>query len=413
MVYLCMIMDILKDINIEDYDYDLPENRIAQYPVEERDNSKLLLYNKGRIGMDKFRNIPEYLPAESLLVFNNTKVIRARLLFQKETGAIIEVLCLEPLIPVDYEKSFGSFSPVEWKCMVGNLKKWKKGILSSGFRYNGRECRLSVEKVSPETGGAWRIRFKWDHCGITFGEVIETTGHIPLPPYVNREDEEMDYLRYQTVYSSVKGSVAAPTAGLHFTEDVLNKIISKGTRSAEVTLHVGAGTFQPVKTKDIRKHEMHREYYVVTKKTIELLLHHRYKIMAVGTTSVRTLESLYWLGVKLKLNPDACKNGFFTGQWEPYEPERNVTPDESLGILLDQMKKEGTDHFEASTSIMIVPGYKFRVISGMITNFHQPKSSLLLLISAWVGRDWKKIYSYALENGFRFLSYGDSSLLLR
>ncbi|MCU0472454.1 MAG: S-adenosylmethionine:tRNA ribosyltransferase-isomerase [Bacteroidales bacterium] len=405
--------DLSRDINIEDYDYELPEDRIAQYPVMVRDNSQLLLYNKGNISRDKFKNITKYLPAESLLVFNNTKVIRARLIFKKDTGANIEVFCLEPFKTADYQKSFSSIAPVEWKCMIGNLKKWKNGILTSGFQYRGREYILSAERLNPETGGAWRIRFRWEPDNITFGVVIENIGHIPLPPYVKREDEEQDYLRYQTVYSKINGSVAAPTAGLHFTEDVLDRISNNGIKSADVTLHVGAGTFQPVKTKDISKHEMHSEYYIVTKKTVELLLQHQDKIIAVGTTSVRTLESLYWLGVKIKNNPDSDKNGLFTGQWEPYEPEKEVTLTESLGILLDLMGEKRAGYLEASTKIMIIPGYKFRVISGMITNFHQPKSTLLLLISAWVGRDWQNIYNYALGNGFRFLSYGDCSLLVR
>ena len=405
--------EILRNINIEDYNYDLPDERIAQYPVEVRDNSQLLLYNKGKISKDKFKNIHEYLPAESVLVFNNTQVIRARLLFQKESGAHIEVFCLEPLEPVEYEKSFSAVAPVEWKCIVGNLKKWKCGILTSEFQSGGKEYKLLVEKVKPESGDSWRIKFLWDPCDISFGEVIEATGHIPLPPYVNRQDEEQDYVRYQTVYSRIKGSVAAPTAGLHFTEDVLEQINKKGIKSANVTLHVGAGTFQPVKTNDISKHEMHSEFYIVSKESVELLLHNQNKIIAVGTTSVRTLESLYWLGVKIKQNPGSDEDGLFTGQWEPYESEKNITLQDSLGVILNLMRIKKTDFIEASTKIMIIPGYKFRVINGMITNFHQPKSTLLLLISAWIGRDWQEVYRYALRNDFSFLSYGDSSLLLK
>jgi S-adenosylmethionine:tRNA ribosyltransferase-isomerase len=405
--------DFAKDINIEDYDYELPEARIAQYPVEVRDDSQLLLYNKGTVSSDKFKNIADYLPSDSLLVFNNTKVIRARLLFQKDTGAKIEVFCLEPLEPAEYEKSFSSFGPVDWNCMIGNLKKWKHEILITGFKVKGKEYKLTAKKIKAEAGGVWRIKFDWTPSDLCFGEVIETMGHIPLPPYVNREDEEQDYLRYQTVYSKIKGSVAAPTAGLHFTEAVLNNLKSKRILSAEVTLHIGAGTFQPVKTNNISNHEMHCEHYKVEKKTIEILLRHQNRILAVGTTSVRTLESLYWLGVKMRENPDSVESDLFTGQWEPYESEKEVSTEESFNKLLDIMRIRGTNFLYASTKIMIIPGYKFRVISGMITNFHQPKSTLLLLISAWVGGEWKNIYSYALRNGFRFLSYGDSSLLIR
>jgi S-adenosylmethionine:tRNA ribosyltransferase-isomerase len=402
----------IRKINIDDYDYGLPEHRIAQYPVKKRENSKLLLYNKGIISEDIFSNIPEYLPDDALMIFNNTRVIRARILFRKESGANIEVFCLEPEAPADYEQSFGSKKPVEWKCIIGNLKKWKRGCLVSDFLFKGRYYNLTAEKVNPE-GEAWRIRFSWNSEDISFGEVIESVGHIPLPPYVKREDEKEDNIRYQTVYSRIKGSVAAPTAGLHFTKEVLDDIKSKEIKSVEITLHVGAGTFQPVKTNDISEHEMHCEHFFVSKEVIENILANEGKIIAVGTTSVRTLETLFWMGVKTILNPSVSDNEFITEQWEPYLKNVKISFRESFGALLSLMKKKKIIFLHGATKIIIIPGYRFRVIDGMLTNFHQPKSTLLLLVSAWVGPDWKKIYNFALENRFRFLSFGDSSLLLK
>jgi S-adenosylmethionine:tRNA ribosyltransferase-isomerase len=401
----------MRDIDINEYEYDLPDDRIAQYPVNERDKSQLLIYKNDEISKDIFCNIDEHIPHESLLVFNNTRVIRARILFQKQTGAAIEVLCLEPLSPFDYAKSFGSKKPVEWKCIIGNLKKWKKGILKTIFKYNSIEYNLYAEKLNPE-GDARRIKFSWNCKEAAFGEVIEATGHIPLPPYIGRNDDAEDIERYQTVYSSVKGSVAAPTAGLHFTGDVLGKIKSKGIKSVELTLHVGAGTFQPVKSNNVYEHKMHCEHFSVDTKTIELILETNGKIIPVGTTSVRTLESLYWLGVKIAQNPSESPGHLSLGQWEPYELTPNISAADSLKTLLNFLKIRNLRRLRASTSIMIVPGYNFRLTNGMITNFHQPRSTLLLLISAWTGNRWKEIYAFALENGFRFLSYGDSSLLL-
>jgi S-adenosylmethionine:tRNA ribosyltransferase-isomerase len=402
----------MRDIDLNDYDYDLPSDRIAQYPVNERDSSQLLISRNDKISKDIFRNIVDYLPSDSLLVFNNTHVIRARILFRKNTGAVIEILCLEPLIPHEYVLSFDSKEPVEWKCIVGNLKKWKAGIIMTSFSYDGQRYNLSAEKLQAY-GEAWRIRFKWNSPEISFGEVIEATGHIPLPPYIDREDEADDINRYQTIYSSVKGSVAAPTAGLHFTNRVLEKLGEKGIESAKVTLHVGAGTFQPIKSADIYSHEMHCEHFFTTAETIGLLIKYHGKIIPVGTTSVRTLESLYWLGVKLMCNPDNCSHGLSLGQWEAYEIKTKISVKESMEALLNFLKVHKLSGIQASTSIMIIPGYDFRMIDGMITNFHQPRSTLLLLISAWSGNNWKKIYRFALENNFRFLSYGDCSLLLR
>lgn len=400
------------DINLDDYDYDLPEDRIAQYPVKERDMSQLLVYKEKKISKDIFRNVENYIPSDSLLVFNNTKVIRARILFRKTTGAAIEILCLEPLLPFEYELSFGSKEPVEWKCIIGNLKKWKSGNLTTTVIYKDQQYNLTAERICSE-GEAWRIRFSWNSSLISFGELIEATGHIPLPPYIKREDEALDINRYQTVYSSINGSVAAPTAGLHFTNHVFEKFKKKGIRSVEVTLHVGAGTFQPIKAKNISDHEMHCEHFYITLKTIEMLLENQGKIIAVGTTSVRTLESLYWLGVKVIIRTSADTNELTLGQWESYDMVSNITLRESLEALLKSIKDSSYSIIRASTSIMIIPGYKFRVINGMITNFHQPHSTLLLLVSAWIGESWKQVYRYALDNNFRFLSYGDSSLLLK
>jgi S-adenosylmethionine:tRNA ribosyltransferase-isomerase len=346
-----------------------------------------------------------------LLVFNNTRVIRARLLFQKQSGANIEVFCLEPLSPAVYESSFSSKSPVEWKCIIGNLKKWKTGVLTLRFTDKYKEYDLNAEKVSSD-GEAWRIRFCWNNDGLTFGEVIQASGHIPLPPYINREDSNEDSERYQTVYSVVKGSVAAPTAGLHFTEYVLGRLSEKGIRRTDITLHVGAGTFKPVKTRQISDHEMHVEHFFVTIDTIYELIKNHGRIIAVGTTSVRALESLYWLGVKIKSKSQNRLILNTINQWEPYENDYNIQVKDSMAALADYMVKGKLTVLDASTSIMIIPGYKFRMISGMITNFHQPCSTLLLLIAAWTGNSWLDIYKYALENGYRFLSYGDSSLLL-
>jgi S-adenosylmethionine:tRNA ribosyltransferase-isomerase len=402
----------IRDIDINDYDYELPSDRIAQYPVEERDMSKLLIYKDDKIAKDIFRNIVEYLPSDSLLVFNNTRVIRARILFKKETGASIEIMCLDPLDPSDYSLSLGSKEPVEWKCIVGNLKKWKRGLLTAPFKYNGRQYYLSAERLQSGEE-VCRIRFSWNCCEISFGEVLEKTGHIPLPPYINRADEAEDIERYQTVYSSIRGSVAAPTAGLHFTDYVFEKIKARGIKTVELTLHVGAGTFQPVKANNIYEHEMHCEYFSIDPKTIDLIFENQGRVIPIGTTSVRTLESLYWLGVKVIQNPSDSFPNLSLGQWEAYELVKTVSVKESFRALINYINERNLTSLQASTSIMIVPGYEFRITNGMVTNFHQPRSTLLLLISAWTGKRWKDIYTFAFENGFRFLSYGDSSLLLK
>jgi S-adenosylmethionine:tRNA ribosyltransferase-isomerase len=402
----------MREIDINDYDYDLPADHIAQYPVEERDKSQILIFKDRKIGKDIFRNIDKYLPPDSLLVFNNTRVIRARILFRKVSGAIVEIFCLEPLSPKEYSLSFSSKEPVEWKCIVGNLKKWKTGTLETTFKYRGKSYKLNAEKIQ-SFGETLSIKFNWNTDEICFGEVLELTGHIPLPPYINREDEAEDAERYQTVYSSVKGSVAAPTAGLHFTDYVLEKIRKRGVKTVELTLHVGAGTFQPVKARNIYEHEMHCEHFIVNKGAIRQILEHKGKVIAVGTTSVRTLETLYWLGAKLTQKQSFDFSGFSLGQWDAYEMTPGISVEKSLEATLSFMHKMKINYFEASTSIMIVPGYEFRLTNGIITNFHQPRSTLLLLVSAFTGNKWKDIYTFAFENEFRFLSYGDSSLLMK
>ena len=402
----------MRDININDYDYELPADRIAQYPVKERDKSRLLIFKDGNIGEDTFSNIDEYLPSDSLLVFNNTRVIRARIFFHKVTGAIIEILCLEPITPSDYALSFVSKEPVEWKCMIGNLKKWKSGILMTTLKYKSKQYNLCAEKLQQE-GDAWRVKFSWNCAEVAFGEVIESAGHIPLPPYIDREDEIEDNERYQTIYSRINGSVAAPTAGLHFTDNVLCKIKGRGIKTAQLTLHVGAGTFQPVKKNNIYMHEMHCEHFSIDRGTIQLIVENLGKIIPVGTTSVRTLESLYWLGVKLMQNPSGKNPVLSLGQWESSGLKTNISAKDSLEFILSFMEHWNSEYLQARTSIMIIPGYEFRITNGMVTNFHQPRSTLLLLVSAWTEDRWKDIYFFALQNGFRFLSYGDSSLLLR
>jgi S-adenosylmethionine:tRNA ribosyltransferase-isomerase len=400
------------EINIEDYNYDLPTEKIAQYPLRERDESKLLLYKNKRISGDIFKNIDQYLPHGTLLVFNDSRVIRARLLFNKESGSKIEIFCLEPLSPGDYAASFSSKDSVEWKCLVGNVKKWKSGIIRTTFTRDKKRYSLNAEKLDQD-GDTWRIRFSWDSAELSFGEVIEATGHIPLPPYLNRPDDETDSERYQTIYSRIKGSVAAPTAGLHFTKEVLNKLHHKDIQTAQVTLHVGAGTFQPVKSDIIMEHQMHQEHFWVPATAIECIIKNFSSVIAVGTTSVRTIESLYWIGLKLIRNPNTDPEDIWLGQWEPYSMTDTLDPVLVLESILLWMQRNGLTYLHAPTRIFILPGYHFKIISGMITNFHQPKSTLLLLISAWVGSDWKSIYKYAIENNFRFLSYGDSSLLFR
>lgn len=401
-----------KEIRIEDYDYPLPDERIAKYPLARRDESKLLLYKEGHVGESLFKRIADYLPAGALMVFNNTRVIQARLLFHKETGARVEVFCLEPAEPRDYAQIFQTTRRCRWNCLVGNLKKWKTGALTRDLLINDRLLTLRAEKLESK-GDSHLIEFTWDDERVTFAELLDAAGILPIPPYLHRETEQSDLSTYQTVYSKIKGSVAAPTAGLHFTPEVLADIDAHGIGREEVTLHVGAGTFKPVKSETIAGHEMHTEFISVGRSSIERLRANLGKIIAVGTTSVRTLESLYYIGVLIADNPDATSEELVVGQWMPYDEANNRLPvSEALGNILDYLDRRGADRLVTATRIIIAPGYEFKLVKGIVTNFHQPRSTLLLLISAFVKGDWRRIYDYALGHDFRFLSYGDSSLLL-
>ncbi len=401
-----------QQIRIEEYDYPLPDERIAKFPLAKRDESKLLLYKDGQVSESVFKQITDFLPAGSLLVYNNTRVIQARLLFQKVTGARIEVFCLEPAEPHDYALIFQQTERCSWICLVGNLKKWKDGLLTKKVTIQGEEVILSAEKKESH-GDSHRIEFTWNNPKYTFADLLDAAGVLPIPPYLHRETEKSDLVTYQTVYSKIKGSVAAPTAGLHFTPEVLADVDAHGIGREEVTLHVGAGTFKPVKSETIEGHEMHTEFISVRRSSIERIQKNLGKIIAVGTTSVRTLESLYYIGVKLASHPDATSEELVVNQWLPYEAENNRIPvAEALQHILDYLDRHQADKLVTATQIIIAPGYEFKVVRGIITNFHQPKSTLLLLISAFVKGNWRTIYDYALSHDFRFLSYGDSSLLL-
>lgn len=439
-----------KDIHIRDYNYPLPDERIAKFPLSQRDQSKLLIYDRGNISERHFVDLPDLLPEGSLLVMNNTRVIQARLYFYKETGARVEILVLEPHMPKDYQVNFSTRGEVTWQCMVGGLKKWKQGSLKAEVEIQGEKIEVRAEKrthptpplkggskpilqesplpLREGTGVGLYVTFTWDGP-YTWSEILEAMGELPIPPYLNRKAEESDKRTYQTVYSKIEGSVAAPTAGLHFTPQVLEAIDKKGIEREELTLHVGAGTFRPVKSEDIGGHDMHTEHIAVKRQTIETLIRHNGRAIAVGTTSVRTLESLYWLGRKLQ-KTFPCKEGgghqqtsqqleLHVSQWEPYEEELStpLPTREGPGVspllaLLSYMDANDLDVLHASTQIIIVPGYRYRIVERMITNFHQPQSTLLLLVSAFIGDDWHRVYDYALSHDFRFLSYGDSSILI-
>lgn len=403
-------MTMIPSIHIEDYNYNLPDERIAKYPLAERDASKLLRYEDGKVDEYVFRNIPELLPEGALMVFNDTKVVPARLHFQRETGAHIEIFCLEPIDPPEYNTAFASTERCRWKCVIGNAKRWKNDSLTlynpdSDEIVAAMGLKADLVERSGETG---IVEFSW-RDGNPFSRVLELCGTVPIPPYLNRATESIDTERYQTLYARIRGSVAAPTAGLHFTQRVLDGISAKGIDRENVCLHVGAGTFLPVKSSDVADHPMHREPFVVSLDLLKRIRDNKSKLIAVGTTSVRTLESLYYVGVNCieKGKPEDV------GQWVPYERDYEYSVRESLGAIISYLEKNGLEELKVGTRIIIVPGFRFRLVDILVTNFHQPESTLILLISAFVGGDWKTIYDYALSNGFRFLSYGDSSLLFR
>ncbi|MDR1879802.1 MAG: S-adenosylmethionine:tRNA ribosyltransferase-isomerase [Tannerellaceae bacterium] len=403
----------VQHIRIDDYSYTLPDGRIAKFPLPRRDDSRLLLYRGGETGETTFKNLPDYLPDGALLVFNNTRVIQARLLFRKETGARIELFCLEPAFPCDYALILQQTSRCRWYCMVGNAKRWKEGTLSLTVAIDGFPIQLNAERKET-AGDTSLVEFTWDNPSYTFADLLDAAGQLPIPPYLHRETEESDLKTYQTVYSKIKGSVAAPTAGLHFTPELLSCLDAKGFGREELTLHVGAGTFKPVKSDTIAGHDMHTEFISVTRASIERIKANLGRIIAVGTTSVRTLESLYYTGLILSANPDASPADLIVGQWMPYDAPAapDLSAAKALDYVLDYLDRRGTNTLVTATRIMIAPGYRFHIVRGMLTNFHQPKSTLLLLIAAFAGEDWRKIYDYALTHDFRFLSYGDSSLLL-
>ena len=430
----------MEEILIEDYNYPLPDERIAKYPLAKRDQSKLLIYRDGKVSEDTFCHVGEYLTSDSLLIYNNTRVIQARLEFHKKVvqevrsfgvtseplnsevaqGARIEIFCLEPLEPHDYQLSLGSTEGCTWKCMIGNAKKWKSGALSLPVQLPSGETIILFAEKGEQTGNTFAVHFSWNlsaqQSAISFAEILDAVGELPIPPYLNRKTEESDKTTYQTVYSRIKGSVAAPTAGLHFTDKVLDDLRGRGVKTAEVTLHVGAGTFQPVKVADANQHTMHTEIIAVPKDTIQTIIDNLGHVVAVGTTSMRTLESLYFIGTQLYTlhsTPYAQDHILTVAQFEPYEKKYTLSTKEALQAIVDYLNNTGQDMLHAETQIMIKPGYVFRVVNQLITNFHQPKSTLLLLVSAFVGGDWKHIYDYALANDFRFLSYGDSSILFR
>ena len=403
-----------RTLSIKDFTYSLPDERIAKYPLAERDASKLLIYRKENITEDIYRNIDDHIPSNSLLVFNDTKVVEARLLFQKPTGGVIEIFCLEPHEQYrDITTAMLQHEKVLWHCLIGGASKWKHGqILMKKIFYNSKELILEAKYIGKEID-SFIVELLWNDSSLSFAEVLHLFGAIPLPPYIKREAEASDAERYQTVYAHYEGSVAAPTAGLHFTERVLKSLEENDIQKDFVTLHVGAGTFKPVKTEIMQDHEMHAEYFTLSKSTIQNIIAHLDKnIVAVGTTSLRTLESLYWLGVKK--STDDGRRTTEISQWEIYDRnEKSISAKDSLNKLIKWMNEKQIDHLTAKTQIIIAPGYQFRIVNGLITNFHQPQSTLLLLVAAFIGVDWRRIYDHALKNNFRFLSYGDGSLLWR
>jgi len=403
------MLDDLKNIRIEDYDYPLPDERIAKFPLPQRDHSKLLCLKGSELSEHHFYDLPSLLPSDTMLVFNDTKVIHARLFFRKETGAVVEVFCLEPH-GMAVSQAFEQCERCTWTCLIGNNKKWKEGPLTINFRHSDTDIQLNATRREA-VGNAWIVDFEWNG-GLSFAEVIEAAGVIPLPPYLHREAEASDAERYQTVYARYEGSVAAPTAGLHFTPDVFKCVKERGISTEYITLHVGAGTFKPVNTDTIGEHEMHVEPVHITADNLRHIISHSgHPLVAVGTTSVRTLESLYWFGAQLAYNSNLTK--MHINQWDPYTIDpKGMSCADAYELILDWMERHNTDHLDGETQLMIAPGYIYRVVNGIVTNFHQPKSTLLLLVSALIGERWHECYRYALEHGFRFLSYGDSCLFI-
>lgn len=403
-----------RHIHIKDFSYNLPDERIAKHPLEKRDEAKLLLYNQEGIREDVFHNLTNYLQPGQLIVFNNTKVIYARLHFRKATGALIEVFCLEPHTPSDYQVNFSTTRRVTWTCLIGNMKKWKEGRLEQEIKVGDKLLTLTAERGGV-SGTGFEVTFDWNDDTVAFSEILDAIGELPIPPYLNRDTEQRDLEEYQTVYSKIKGSVAAPTAGLHFTDELLSQLDAHGIERDEITLHVGAGTFKPVKSEEIEGHTMHSEWIAVARTSIEKLIAHGGQCIAVGTTSVRTLESLYYIGVILQQNPNATEEELRVPQWMPYEYAAQtvepITTLQALQNILDYLERNNLPTLHTSTQIMIAPSYEYHVVRTMITNFHQPQSTLLLLVSAFVKGDWRRIYNYALEHDFRFLSYGDGCLL--
>ena len=407
------LIDDIRALRIADYDYPLPDERIAKHPLAQREQCKLLYYKGGNIEERKFWEVPELLPEHSTLIYNNTRVINARLRFRKETGSTIEIFCLEPVLPRDYEQIFQTTGHCVWQCLVGNSKRWKQGPLTQQVTIDGNEVTLAATR-GEQRGNAWEIAFDWDGNGqCTFADVLDAIGEIPIPPYLNRGTEESDSTDYQTVYSHIDGSVAAPTAGLHFTDEVLAECDHRGITRREITLHVGAGTFQPVKSEHIGDHPMHYEFISVPRDVIVDIINAPGPVIAVGTTSVRTLESLYYIGQILEDNPDADEEALTVTQWMPYTTPCQISTKKALQNIVDYLDRHHTDTYMGSTQLMIAPGFQYRIVNGMITNFHQPQSTLLLLVAAFVGQDkWRGMYDYAMAHDFRFLSYGDAQLLL-
>lgn len=406
-------IDQIKELRIGDFSYNLPDERIAKHPLRQREQCKLLCWHDGHIEDHRFSDVPRLLPSGAMLIYNNTRVINARLRFRKDTGSLIEIFCLEPAEPADYQLIFQTTGHCSWNCLVGNSKRWKQGELSLSVDVGDKTVTLRATRGG-RCGNSWVIHFDWDGGDVTFATLLDAVGEIPIPPYLNRGTEDSDSVDYQTVYSHIDGSVAAPTAGLHFTDELLAQCDEHGIVRRELTLHVGAGTFQPVKSERIGEHEMHHEVFAVPLALLVELIEGNRPVVAVGTTSVRTLESLYYVGQALAENPDATADELTVRQWMPYTTPGQISTTEALQQIVDYLDRIGASTYIGATQLMIAPGFNYRIIQGMITNFHQPQSTLLLLVSAFVGVDqWRPIYDHALASDYRFLSYGDGSLLLR